>query len=160
MQVAVVPFMSSILKWRDTTILTVAVFCAIIGQFATAFFTQMWVLFICYVLFMLWNTITTTCRSNMSKLMESNEIGKAFSFLAVFQGILPFGAKPFFAFLYKSTLETFPGAYRVLTGSLYSVVLIIIIFTHFGLKRLDKRNSREEKQEELESLKKHKLELQ
>ena len=94
----------------------------------------------------------------MSKLMESNEIGKAFSFLAVFQGILPFATKPFFAFLYKHTLETFPGAYRILTGSLYSVVLVLIILTHFGLKRLERRNSRNEKQEELESLKRQELE--
>ena len=152
-QVLLVPFMSSVLKWRDTTILMIAVFCAIVGQFVTALFRQMWILYLCYVLFMLWNTITTTSRSNMSKLMESNEIGKAFSFLAVFQSILPFATKPFFAFFYKHTLETFPGAYRMLTGGLYSVVLVIIILTHFGLKRLEKRNSRVENQEESESLK-------
>ena len=145
--------MSSVLKWRDTTILMIAVFSAIVGLFATALFKQMWVLYLCYVLFMLWNTITTTSRSNMSKLMESNEIGKAFSFLAVFQSLLPFVTKPFFAFFYKHTLETFPGAYRMLTGGLYSVVLVIIILTHFGLKRLEKKNSRVENQEESESLK-------
>ena len=145
--------MSSVLKWRDTTILMIAVFCAIVGMFVTALFRQMWILYLCYVLFMLWNTITTTSRSNMSKLMESNEIGKAFSFLAVFQSILPFATKPFFAFFYKYTLETFPGAYRMLTGGLYIVVLLIIILTHFGLKRLERKNSRVENQEECESLK-------
>ena len=145
--------MSSVLKWRDTTILMIAVFCAIVGLFATALFKQMWVLYLCYVLFMLWNTITTTSRSNMSKLMESNEIGKAFSFLAVFQSLLPFVTKPFFAFFYKHTLETFPGAFRMLTGGLYSIVLVIIILTHFGLKRREKINSRVGNQEEAESLK-------
>ena len=159
-QVAVVPFMSSVLKWRDTTILMVAVFCAILGQFATALFMQMWVLYVCYVLFMLWNTITTTCRSNMSKLMESQEIGKAFSFLAIFQGILPFATKPFFAFLYKHTWDSFPGAYRILIGSFYIIVLIIIVLTHFGLKRLEKKNIREEKEGEGDGLNRPKLELE
>ena len=141
--------MSSVLKWRDTTILTLAVSCYIIGQFATALFTQIWVLYVCFVLFLLWNTITTTCRSNMSKLMESQEIGKAFSFLAVFQEVLPVATKPFFAFLYKHTLESFPGAFKILIGSLYIIVLVIIVLTHFGLKRLEIKDNRDE--EECES---------
>ena len=54
--------MSSVLKWSDTTIIIIAVIGAISGQFVTALTTQMWVLYIAYVLFMLWNTITTISR--------------------------------------------------------------------------------------------------
>ena len=152
--------MSSVLKWRDTTILTLAVSCYIMGQFATALFTQIWVLYVCFVLFLLWNTITTTCRSNMSKLMESQEIGKAFSFLAVFQEVLPVATKPFFAFLYKHTLESFPGAFKILIGSLYIIVLVIIVLTHFGLRRLEEKNIPDEKVGESEGLEKPGIELQ
>ena len=67
----VVPFMSGYMAWRDTTILILAVCFIIIGFFMTAFSSQLWVLYICYGLFMLWNTVTTTCRSNLSKLLNS-----------------------------------------------------------------------------------------
>ena len=136
-----VPFLSGYLEWRDTTILMVAVSCTAISHVGTGLLSQLWVLYLGYVLNMLWNAVTTTSRSNMSKLMESNEIGKAFTFLAIFQGITPIATKPLFAFLYKNTLEIFPGAYKILSASLYIGVLIIIITTHFGLKRLEKKPS-------------------
>ena len=150
-QVVLVPFLSGYLEWRDTTILLVAISCTILSQFGTALLSQLWALYLGYVLNMLWNSITTTARSNMSKLMESNEIGKAFTFLAIFTGIIPIATKPFFAFLYKNTLETFPGAYKILSASLYLGILLIILLTHFGLKRLEKPNSPAVNQEETES---------
>jgi len=54
--------MSSFLKWRDTIILIIAVTAIIIGFLLTAFNTELWVLYLSYALFMLWNTVTTTCR--------------------------------------------------------------------------------------------------
>ena len=136
-QIAVVPFLSSVLKFRDTTILMLAVFFNIAASFLVALSNKMFTLFICYVLWMLFNTITTTSRSNLSKLMDSTEIGKAFSVLGIIQALLPVATKPAFSFLYKMTLGTFPGTYKVLTGSLYCIVLGLIVHTHFGLKRLE-----------------------
>ena len=75
--------------------------------------------------------------------MESNEVGKAFTVLGILQTLFPFITKPFFSYLYKSTLETFPGAYRVLCGSLYILVLILLIYTHFGMKRQDRKTQEE-----------------
>ena len=147
-----VPFLSGYLEWRDTTILMVAISSIIISHVGTGLMSQLWVLYLGYVLNMLWNSVTTTSRSNMSKLLETNEIGKAFTFLAICQGIFPIATKPFFAFLYKNTLETFPGAYKILSGSLYIGLLVLIITTHFGLKRMDEKpNSPAVKTEDTES---------
>ena len=33
----------------------------------------------------------------------------------------------------------FEGAFRILTGSLYILVLLLLIYTHFGLKKHDKK---------------------
>ena len=140
-QIAVVPFLSGCLKWRDTTILITAVICNIIGLVMVAFNTKIWVLYIVYIFWMLNNTITTTSRSNLSKLMESAEIGKAFSVLGIIQALLPLATKPAFSFLYKATLETCPGIYMMLSASLYSLVVGLLIFTHFGLKKLDGKGS-------------------
>ena len=76
--------------------------------------------------------------------MESNEVGKAFSVLGILQSLFPFVTKPFFSFLYKMTLEDFPGAFRVLTGSLYIFVLLLLIYTHFGMKKQERENKNEE----------------
>ena len=84
------------------------------------------------------------CRSSITKFMESNEVGKAFSVLGILQSLFPFVTKPFFSFLYKMTLEDFPGAFRVLTGSLYIFVLLLLIYTHFGMKKQERENKNEE----------------
>ena len=68
-QVAVVPIMSSVLQWRDTTILIIAVLGNITGQFLTSFSKSMGVLYFAYVLWMLWNTITTISRYTSSILI-------------------------------------------------------------------------------------------
>ena len=151
-QIGVVPFLSGYLMWRDTTILMFAVLFAIIGHLIVAFNTKVWVLYIAYIFWMLFNTITTTSRSNLSKLMMSTEVGKAFSVLGILQALLPLASKPVFMFIYKTTLDTFPGAYRVLTASLYCIVLGLIIFTHFGLKRMNK-DQLEQEPEEMKGLK-------
>ena len=67
--------------------------------------------------------------------MASSEVGKAFSVLGVISSIFPFVTKPFFSFLYRETLDTFPGAFRVLTGSLYVLVLILLLMTYIGMRR-------------------------
>ena len=142
-----VPFLSGYLNWRDTTILMVAMSGIIVSNIGIALLSQLWALYLGYLLNMLWNSITTTSRSNMSKLMDKNEIGKAFTFLAIFSNLLPIATRPFFAFLYKDTLDTFPGAYKILAGSLYTGVLALIFLTHFGLKRMEKQIIREDNEE-------------
>ena len=62
LQVALVPFMSSYLKWSDITIIIIAVIGNITGQFLTAFSKSMTMLWVAYVLWMLWNCITTISR--------------------------------------------------------------------------------------------------
>ena len=151
-QIAVVPFLSSVLHCKDTTIILLAVSSNILAQLIIAFNTKLWILYFCYALLMLHNTITTTARSNMSKLMKSNEIGKAFSVLGILQTLLPMAFKPAFAFMYKLTLDTFPATFKVLTGCLYFIVLAITIATHAGLEKVFHRD-RKENMEEMKKLK-------
>ena len=71
--------------------------------------------------------------------MASSEVGKAFSVLGVISSIFPFVTKPFFSLLYRETLSTFPGAFRILTGSLFVLVLILLIMTYIGMRRQRER---------------------
>ena len=111
--------------WQDSTIIIIAVICNIIAQFSIALNTNIAFLYLAYVLWMLWNSITTLSRSSITKFMEQNEVGRAFSVLGILQAIFPFLTNPFISFLYKMTLETLPGAFRIWRGSLYFLVLSV-----------------------------------
>ena len=84
-------------------------------------------------------------RSNLSKLLSCKEVGRAFTILSLFQGILPFITRPLYAALYKLSLDTFPAAFRVLTAGLYLIVLAIIVAAHFGLLRNEKKPENKDK---------------
>ena len=84
-------------------------------------------------------------RSNLSKLLSCKEVGRAFTILSLFQGILPFVTRPFYAALYKLSLQTFPAAFRLLTAGLYFIVLAIIVAAHFGLLQIEKKQENKEK---------------
>ena len=141
---AIIPFMSSVLKWRDTSILITNVVGIIIGCFMLAFSDKMKVLYLAYVFWILWATTSTLSRSSISKFLEDNEVGKAFTVLAIFTSVLPFLTKPFFSFLYKETMVDFPGAWILLVAILYIFVLLVLIYCHFGMKKQDRENKREE----------------
>ena len=127
--------MSSVFKWRDTTIIILAVICNITAQFCIALNTDLAFLYLAYILWMLWNSITTLSRSSITKFMESNEVGRAFSVLGILQAVFPLITNPFISFLYKMTLDTIPGAFRIWRGSLYFLVLFLLIYIYFGMKR-------------------------
>ena len=84
-------------------------------------------------------------RSNLSKLLSCKEVGRAFTILSLFQGILPFITRPLYAALYKLSLHTFPAAFRVLTAGLYLIVLAIIVAAHLGIIRTEKKTENKEK---------------
>ena len=140
--------MSSVFHWRDTTIIILAVVCNIIAQFSIALNSDIIFLYLAYVLWMLWNSITTLTRSSITKFLDSNEVGRAFSVLGTLQALFPLVTNPFISFLYKMTLETLPGAFRIWRGSLYFIVLFLLIYIHLGLKK-EHRSVKEEEPKEM-----------
>ena len=136
----VVPFMTRVLKIQDTTIILLALTSTTTGVFLKTFNSSEWVLYFCNVLYSLHWSITTISRCCISKLISANEIGRAFTVLAVLESVFPLLTKPFNAFLYQKTLSTFPGAFIALAGCSYFVVFLIQLYTHFGLKTR-KKNS-------------------
>ena len=145
--------MSGVFMWRDSTIIIIAVICNIVAQFSIALNTNIAFLYLAYVLWMLWNSITTLSRSSITKFMEQNEVGRAFSVLGILQAIFPFLTNPFISFLYKMTLETLPGAFRIWRGSLYFLVFFLLIYIHRGMKKQEKLKKAEGEERENENVK-------
>ena len=97
-----------------------------------------------------WTILTLFClRSAITKFMPSTEVGKVFSVLGVLSSVFPFVSKPFYSFFYKATLQDFPGAYKILTGSLYILILPILFYIHFGMKKQEKEQAKLEEMEQL-----------
>ena len=79
----------------------------------------------------------TLFRSIISKNVQANEIGKAYSVVGIFETILPFATAPTFGFLYKATVEKQPNAFIFFIIGLKAAVLLIMInvFIQFKLER-------------------------
>ena len=139
-QMVAVPVLSKTLKFRDTTILVLALVPACVGFFGEAFFSDVWVLFLIWgVFYLLYFNIFTTTRSAMSKLLHPTEIGKAFSVLGVLQSCLALVAKPLYGFMYQASLDTFAGLWIIVSVGLLIIALILVIILHFGMKRSEEK---------------------
>ena len=60
--------------------------------------------------------------------MGSEDVGKIYSVLAFTQSLLPLAGVPFFGFLYRATLESFPGTFSLVTAG-FAVVELALILT-------------------------------
>jgi hypothetical protein len=72
-----------------------------------------------------------THRSLISKCIESDEVGKAFSILAVIAALVPVASNPLYRQLYDSTMDSFPGAIFLLTAALYLAAAIGNLLLYF-----------------------------
>ena len=67
-------------------------------------------------------------RSLITRCIDTHEIGKAFSAVAVVAALLPFLSGPAYKLLYHATLETFPGAFLVLSGAALTLACAVNVY--------------------------------
>ena len=132
-----VPLLSGKFGLRDTTIVIIGLSLTCLGNLVYMLGTTIYLIPCIYTLYILHNTITTTCRSNLSKVMEKNELGKAFSILGILQALLPMATKPIFGFIYKATVESFPGTYLIVAIVGYIGIIIVLVIVHIGQKKME-----------------------
>ena len=134
-QLVIVPVLSGRLKFRDTTIIIFAMSTSIIGYLIFALSYDLTFLLLGYVFWAFYANITTTSRSCLTKLVNPSEIGSVLGIVGIFQSLLSIVSKPFYGFLYKSTVAVFPATYLFVSISLFSVALVTLIVAHVGLKK-------------------------
>ena len=135
----------------DTTISVFACLGAVLQHLIFAFLRGEWVLYLAACVGFLSTTITTFCRSLITKLVGQYEVGAMFSILAAIQAMVPMVAIPFYGFLYKHTVATFSATFLVLLSGLYVVCTVLIVFVKVGLRKVDERRTKEENQDDLHS---------
>ncbi len=86
-------------------------------------------------------------RSHMSKIVGRDEIGKIFSFIAALDTIGPMFSSTIFTFIFKYTMDSYPGTVYQFTAFLILfpifTMMWIDIFTERPLIDSKKRNERE-----------------
>ncbi len=70
-------------------------------------------------------------RSVFTKMVDKDEVGKVFSFVAILAATLTLFAFPAFKKLYNATLTVFPSAFLLAAAALYLIALAlnIVLFT-------------------------------
>lgn len=115
------PLLSRVLHVRDSfiaaigTILTICAYLVIaVGQKdwtgPNSNWDPGWIMFLSAA-FQLNSVITVTIRSQSTKEVDKDEIGRIFSVVALGQALVPLIANPMFGGIYKATLDSFEGAY-------------------------------------------------
>ena len=138
-QLLIIPILSGRLKIRDTSIIIFAMSTSILGYLIFALSYNLTFLLVGYVAWAFYANITTTSRSCLTKLVDPIEVGAVLGIVGIFQSLLSIVSKPFYGFLYKSTVAMFPATYLFVSISLFTIALLTMIVTHVGLKRRESK---------------------
>ena len=85
----------------------------------------------------------------MTRLINDDEIGKAFSAIAIFAAIMPFVSNPAYRLLYDYTLEDRPEAFFLLSGCVLILAFVINVTMAYnrhhmgGEKTMDNKSNSE-----------------
>ena len=89
------------------------------------------------------STTTTVMRSMIISLVPVTEIGKVFSVVEFFKGILVLAGPNIYGTLYEYTIRTVPEAFLYLSSSCKCVVFILSIFIYIQFNKREKRLRKE-----------------
>ena len=134
----ILPFFSLKCKIHDTSLQTVFVALECIGFFVFTFSKELWQIYVSNGIIELFTSLKwALLRSITSKSVNSNEIGKMFSFYAILGSIVPFVANPGYRQLYNLTLDIFPSAILLLTASVFLLTIVLNGFMYWQKWRID-----------------------
>ena len=116
-QTTVIPFLTSRLRWKDTSIMAFGVCSFIVNMMFSVFARANWVLYTGLFLGTHYWCTASMCRSQLSKIVGAYDVGKLYSTLAFTQALMPLAGMPLFGFMYRATVETYPALFLwVATG--------------------------------------------
>jgi PCFT/HCP family folate transporter-like MFS transporter 1/3 len=131
---ALIPLLSRYIS--DTGIIIISTITSTVAITIIMLGETMLVFYISCVFFLFWNFGITGSRSILSKLVTPGEIGTAFAFIGILCKLTDLVSKPFYGFFYRATVAVLPGAFLLVTGGGFMVVLAVMAWAHFGLRRV------------------------
>jgi len=144
-QMCLVPLLSGKFKFRDTSILILAMSTSIVGCIIFAVSDNLNILLLSCFFGSLYISINSTARSALTKLVDPGDIGSLFGMCGIIFVTLSLISKPFYSLVYRATVHTFPAAFLYLTLGLLVLVLILIMAAHIGMKYVEESIETENK---------------
>ena len=138
---------------KDTTLVLFALALTGTAWILTAFGTSFTYLLLVGFLYALNWPIEKISNSMVSKLVGEDEVGTAFSLLAVTAKCIEFVAKPTYGLLYRATVDVFPGTYLFVSTGFLAVIFVIELWLHLGISKreADLAKAEEEKVDNVSS---------
>ena len=134
----ILPILSQLLKFHDATIQTISITVESLGIFAFAFSATLTQAYLSngimeLMAFLKYGLI----RSLMSKCVQSDEIGKIFSALALSRSAFALIGSLAYRQLYNATLDTFPASEILMKGILYFFGSLVSFTLYLQKWRID-----------------------
>lgn len=123
-------FMKKFLQVSDMTLAILALVSSVIDSTFKAFATETYQMYLSSAFGFFRLLSTPLFRSIMSNILPHSEIGKIYSATTSFEAFSGLGAGPLYSSIYKKTFTTFPGAFHLITSTVFviNLVLAIIVF--------------------------------
>lgn len=121
---------SHVLKIDDAVVGIMSCMSKILSSFVYAFATTNTMIYLAPLVEIVNGTSFIAMRSIMSKLVPNDELGKVNSLFGVCESLMPLLYGPMYSFVYRSTMETFPGAFFILGGILTSPAVFAFLWLY------------------------------
>lgn len=79
------------------------------------------------VITLLKGVATPLCRSILASTAPSGEIGKIYALTTSLESLAPIGSAPAYTFVYTYTIDTFPGAFNLLSASILLICVLCLL---------------------------------
>ncbi|CAM1311402.1 Uncharacterised protein g5674 [Pycnogonum litorale] len=116
-----VPLFSWKLKVSDSRLGSVGCISRFIASVFIALSTNTLMVFVAATIGLLSNLATVSVRSIISKVVEPDEVGKAFAMMSMFEAISPIAASILYSQLYRVSISNFPELVYLLSAALVSI---------------------------------------
>ena len=148
----IMPIFSGKLQVHDALMLFFIIACEVVGAAFIPFVTDLWQFYLAQGLATMGYCKYAVVRSLMSKCIDSNEVGKVFSMIAIIAALAPIGGNPVFRQLYNKTISTFPGAVFLLFAALLFLAccgnLILYFMRHHMVHEENEKEREDQDQKE------------
>lgn len=142
---ALLPLLSRALHIKDSFIAAIGTILTIFAYFIIAVgqkdwtgpkgnWDPGWIMFLSAA-FQLNSVITVTIRSQSTKEVNKDEIGRIFSVVGLGQALVPLIANPMFGGIYKATLDSFEGSYLFTVDALLVFVFASSLYMFWDEKK-------------------------
>lgn len=119
----------------ETTLAIVAFSSCLLDSIFSAIAFHSWHFYLAIGLTLFKGLVSPMCRSILATTsehsnMSGNEIGKIYSFTTSLESLMPIGAVPLYSLVYKSTINTYPGAFNIISAVIYIGIVLCMVLVY------------------------------